>query len=150
MKLLLAMSVPLMAAFPLQGNNRVLPPQKSGSAYTEALRGKQWNLATLNGKPAAKGRTALPFILLDRNSNKLVGSGGVNRFMGTYILTGNKISLNPGAMTKMAGTPEQSKQEMEFISALTSANAYKLKAGGLTLFVGTKAVATFTPLVTRL
>jgi heat shock protein HslJ len=140
---MLLMAVPIAAAG--QGLNRVLPPIKQGKKplITETVRGRQWNLATLMGKPAIKGRSAVPYFFMELNSNRLNGSGGVNRFVGTYVLTSNHIKLNPGAMTKMAGTQEANQQEMAFVAALSRANSYKLQGNGLSLMAGGKTIATF-------
>ena len=136
-------AVPMVAA--TQGLNRVLPPVQQGKrpVINETVRGRQWSLVALMGKPAMKGRTSVPYFYMDLNTNRLNGSGGVNRFVGTYVLTSNHIKLNPGAMTKMAGTPEANQQEMAFVAVLSRANSFKLQGNGLSLMSGGKTVATF-------
>lgn len=61
----------------------------------------------------------LPFMTLT-SEGKLQGSTGCNRFNGSYSLKGNRIELDPGAMTKMACAGQGEKTFLNQLSQVAS------------------------------
>ena len=53
---------------------------------------------------------------------ELGGYAGCNRFFGSYQLDGNKISIEPLGLTRMACSPQVMSFEISFIEALQSAS----------------------------
>ena len=111
---------------------------------TSPLVGTYWKLAELNGVPAPvqpSGREA--HILLEREDNRFVASGGVNSLSGSYELDGDALKLVPGPMTLMAGSPEEMEQERAFLEAIKSVTSSRISGNELTLLAGDVAVLRF-------
>ncbi len=104
-----------------------------------------WTLAELDGQPAMAvegGRPAT--IQFVSEQSRLVGSTGVNRFSGTYSLgAGKAITLQPGAMTKMAGPPLVMRQESTLLDAMRITTAHRIEGGTLELLSGDRVVARY-------
>lgn len=68
------------------------------------------------------------------NDGKVAGNATCNRFSGSYTINGDKISINPGAMTLMMCPGEDlMDQERDFIAALSGAASYKIEGDLLNL-----------------
>jgi len=65
---------------------------------------------------------------------KLSGSGGCNRFFGSYVATDRTIETGPLGATKMACAEDVMKAETRFLAALESAREYRIE--GDTLRIG--------------
>jgi heat shock protein HslJ len=107
------------------------------------LGGKEWNVTSLFGKPQdvdeiTKGLPSLNF----SDNGKLFGSTGCNNFTGSYKLDGTKLSLDPGAMTKMfcPGDTEQ-----DFLRAINQVTSLKMDGNTLNLLNGTSPVMSLEP-----
>jgi len=65
---------------------------------------------------------------------KVSGNASCNQFSGGYQTSGNKITIDPGAMTMMMCPDEGlSAQEQNFIAALSAAATYKIEGEQLDL-----------------
>jgi heat shock protein HslJ len=65
---------------------------------------------------------------------KVFGNASCNQYSGAYKTNGNKITIDPGAMTMMMCPDEGlSAQEQDFIAALKAAAAYKIQGEQLNL-----------------
>jgi len=65
---------------------------------------------------------------------KIFGNASCNQYTGTYQTSGNKITIDPGAMTMMMCLDEAlSAQEQNFIAALNAAATYKIQGEQLNL-----------------
>ena len=109
----------------------------SGDKLTQ-LGGKEWNVTSLLGKSlnADEITKGLPSLNFSENG-KLFGSTGCNNFTGSYKLDGTKLSLEPGAMTKMfcPGSTEQ-----DFLKAINQVTNIKMDENTLNLLNGTNTV----------
>ena len=93
----------------------------------------QWKLTWL-------GRTKIdvavpqqvPYIQLDPENHRVSGSGGCNRLMGGYELTGNHLKFTPMAMTRMACL-HGGDTETNFAAALNQVTSWKIVSGKLML-----------------
>lgn len=107
------------------------------------LGGKQWNVTSLLGKTltADDALKTLPSLNFS-DDGKLYGSTGCNNFTGSYKLDGTKLSLNPGAMTKMmcSGTTEQ-----DFLTAINQVTNFKMDGNTLNLLNGAATVMSLMP-----
>lgn len=105
--------------------------------------GKQWNVTSLLGKTltADDALKTLPSLNFS-DDGKLYGSTGCNNFTGSYKLDGTKLSLNPGAMTKMmcSGTTEQ-----DFLTAINQVTNFKMDGNTLNLLNGAATVMSLVP-----
>lgn len=102
-----------------------------------------WELSTLQGmavdsKEFMKG---MPFLVFSKDG-RLTGSTGCNSMSGTYEAKNNNISLNPGAMTRMA-CPGNG--EMLFLEAMRKVKNLEISGGKLALLDGTTEMMTFVP-----
>jgi len=115
---------------------RVVESSQAGHPLTNTY----WKLTELNGAavPAAAKRRE-PHLVLQPHGNRLTGSGGCNRLMGSYRLTGPSISLDAIASTKMA-CPEGTEQEAAFVKTLEQVQGWKIVGEKLELNDGTGAV----------
>ncbi len=107
------------------------------------LGGTEWNVTsllgkTLNANDLSKGLPSLNF----SDNGKLFGSTGCNNFTGSYKLDGTKLSLDPGAMTKMfcPGSTEQ-----DFLNAINQVTNVKMDGNKLNLLNGTNTVMSLVP-----
>lgn len=112
----------------------------SAGDIANQLGGKEWQVTSLLGKTlnASDTMKGLPFLNFSENG-KLFGSTGCNNFTGSFKLEGTKLSLNPGAMTKMMcpGNTEQ-----DFLSAIKKVTDLKLDGSMLNLLNGANTVMT--------
>ena len=98
------------------------------------LEGTHWALVLLDGKavpaPAAKERE--PFMVFGPEGNRLVGSGGCNRFAGSYEQKGADLKFGPIAATRMACADEMATEDA-FLAALSSTAKWKITGERLEL-----------------
>jgi len=108
-----------------------------GSAATgpdAALVGTYWRAVAVDDTPVApqpKPREAhLAFAAAD---NRVSGSTGCNRVVGTYKQTGEGLSFSPLAATKMACPPNLDTQERAFLAAVQATAAAQISGNTLEL-----------------
>jgi heat shock protein HslJ len=90
------------------------------------LESTYWKLTRLGDKPvpvAAKQRE--PYFVLDNKTKRIAGSGGCNRFTGSYQLNGDRLTFGKMAMTFMA-CQEGMETEREFATALEQVRTWKI------------------------
>lgn len=104
------------------------------------LSNKEWNATTLLSKTISANEQ-IPSINFGDNG-KLFGSTGCNKFVGSFKLDGNSLSLDPGAITKMfcPDSPEQ-----DFLSAIKQVTNLKLDGTTLNLLNGAITIMTLVP-----
>ena len=114
----------------------------SGDQLTELV-GTEWNVTSqlgksLNAADITKGLPSLNF----SDNGKLFGSTGCNSFTGSYKLEGTKLSLDPGAMTKMMCSDNT---EQDFLNAINQVTNVKMDGNTLNLLNGSKTVMSLVP-----
>ncbi|BCX04233.1 MAG: META domain-containing protein [Candidatus Roseilinea sp.] len=117
------------------------PPRRPASSIgATGLTGSSWVLESLNGQPPL----AETIITLNFEANRVNGSDGCNRFMGSYTLDGFNITFGQLAGTLMACPEPIMKQAADFQQALANARSFRAADGRLTLLDESgNAVATF-------
>ncbi|MHC5145796.1 MAG: META domain-containing protein [Planctomycetota bacterium] len=112
----------------------------------KTIAGMQWILQqmTINGE-AFELVGEKPFIQFNADENKVVGFASVNRFFGSVKIDekGRFEWPGPFGSTRMAGPPQQMKQENTFLKALpqtewlskTGSNLYAVSDDGQTTLV---------------
>lgn len=107
------------------------------------IEGREWNVTSLLGKTlnADDMMKGLPSLNFSENE-KLFGSTGCNNFTGSYKLDGAKLSLDPGAMTKMFCTEST---EQDFLNAINQVTNVKMDGSTLILLNGTNTVMSLVP-----
>jgi putative lipoprotein len=121
---------------------RMLLRRAGGSAPSESgvrsdkpaasLENTDWKLMSLSDTevPALPRE---PQIVLDSETKRVAGSGGCNRVMGSYEVSGHQIRFNQMASTMMA-CPQGMDTEKAFLNALNRAKTWKITGEQLELF----------------
>lgn len=114
---------------------RKLPP--------ESLDGTSWSVIMIEQIPVLPDiPTELRFA-----DGKVSGSGGCNRFFGSYTLTGGNVNFGPIAGTKMACGEKQMAQEAKLLSVLNGKVRMRYTVNGdLILTNASGQRATFKPI----
>ncbi|MBP1703976.1 MAG: uncharacterized protein H6Q38_3083 [Chloroflexi bacterium] len=95
------------------------------------LTGKVWALTDLMGKPPMAGVGISAEFSSD---GKVSGSAGCNRYIGTYTVSGNSITISSSMATTMMMCDESvMEQESAYLKALAEAKTYAVKGDQLTL-----------------
>lgn len=115
----------------------------TGAEKIVDLENHEWTVTTIMGKTINPGNKpgGSPTINFSDN-NKLFGSTGCNKFIGSFKRDKNTISLEPGAVTKMfcPDSPEQ-----EFLSAIRKVSSFNLEDDVLKLLDGSTTLMTLVP-----
>jgi heat shock protein HslJ len=116
---------------------------KNGNTTTPEPEDVKWVLEALmtlpNIKVPAKDG---PFMLLEKVTGKVNGSGGCNSFFGSYTRSDDKIDISNIASTKKYCV-ELQELENAYFAALDAANRYSLKGKELLLFKDDTQLAKF-------
>ncbi len=109
-----------------------------------ALRNTYWRLVRLEGESVhAEGQQREPHLVFAAEGERVSGSGGCNRLLGTFAVDGERIKLSPMAATRMA-CPAGMEQEQRFVRSLEQVVRYRIRGSQLELFAnGPQAVARF-------
>jgi putative lipoprotein len=99
-----------------------------------------WELFAIGNDPLnwSERRPTLKFV-----NGQLQGFSGVNRFSGTYRTQSSTMQIDPGAMTRMAGTPERMEVEARLTTQLPLVTRFGIFEGELVLFRGDKELFRF-------
>ena len=101
---------------------------------SDSITGKYWRLAEVKGNEVTLDSNAdkEAFLMLNAEDQSASGSGGCNRFAGTYTLADNKISFSQIAATRMACLFPN--PETDFFEALESTDYYTTDGNRLELY----------------
>jgi len=104
------------------------------SSSTEPLENTYWKLTNLGNTPVpAASEQREPHFVLDSQTRRVSGSGGCNRFTGSYELNEDHVKFSKLASTMMA-CPEGMDTEKAFLQALEQVNTWKIGGQQLELF----------------
>jgi putative lipoprotein len=92
------------------------------------LEGTSWMMSS-----AGKRAPSISFAA----GGKVAGSGGCNRFFGSYRQDGAALSLSPAGTTRMACPPDIMRKEQAFFDMLKGVQSAKLEGATLVLMDGT-------------
>jgi putative lipoprotein len=117
------------------------PPATTTSSGAKLLE-THWDLAEVNGKPAAPGQGQQAHLVLHKKG-KLSGSSGCNTLVGTYIAEQGALQFTPAASTmKVCSTPV-TEQEQAFFAAMKATTKYQIEGNTLELLNGNQVLAKF-------
>lgn len=91
--------------------------------------GTEWTLVSLNGTHVTE---SAPTLTLD-DEGRLSGSGGCNRYGGSYTLTDGMLTISPLFSTRMACAEPVMAQEMAFLNALEAVTSARVEGQQLIL-----------------
>jgi putative lipoprotein len=104
------------------------------------LRNTYWKLFELNGRPSTVAeRQREPHLILQLQQDRVVGSGGCNRFTGTYALHGDFVRFERLAAAEKA-CPQGMEQEGEYLATLARVRSWRVHGEGLALLDERNAV----------
>ena len=103
----------------------------AGTVAAGGLQGSEWKPVALGNMLLTDDTTA--FIQV-RSKGRLVGSGGCNRLMAEYSVSGQNIFIGPVAGTRMYCGEEQMGVEANLVSALEQARTFQRDRTRLVLF----------------
>ena len=105
------------------------------AAHQERLSGGEWVLKGATGNRPAS---------IKFEAGRVSGSGGCNRFGGTYKLEGDQLSFSALVSTRMACAPEVMEKEQAYFDLLSRVRSVALAGHELELRDGDgKALASF-------
>jgi copper homeostasis protein (lipoprotein) len=113
----------------------VWPGETCGARFaTDPLENTYWKLTRLGNKPVfVQDRQREPSLILHPENHRMSGSGGCNRLMGSYTLTGEQIGFGHVASTKMA-CAEGTDTEQAFLEVLTQVRTWNVMGQHLELY----------------
>ena len=127
-----------------------VPPVDMHLKPPASLQNTYWKLIELKGAPVQVAEHGTEPNMTLRAEGKLTGSGGCNRFTGTYVITAKGgVTLDPGATTMMACVEPYMSQEGAVFAALRSVTRYEISGDDLTLRAGEEIVARFVAVYMR-
>jgi len=92
----------------------------ASSAPQNELSGTQWRVATLGGQIIVERPPTIEFA-----GDRIVGTGGCNRYFGTYTVEAQTISVGAVGSTEMACEPPIMAREASFFEALSASRTYR-------------------------
>lgn len=105
------------------------------------LTSRQWNLNALNGKiPDANSPDYKNPYIRFTPDNVFSGFTGCNSFTGSYKYESGKLTLDPGAITKIYCGEGI---EIEFLDALKKVTGFEIRNNNLELLKGSEKIMTF-------
>lgn len=94
------------------------------------LAGSSWTLVSFETSKevlvaATEQPATLIFLEKGEQGNRISGSGGCNRYFGSYTVTNNQITFSPLGSTRMMCGPNRMAQENHFLQALSTAERFE-------------------------
>lgn len=110
------------------------PGETCGNSLAdESLEDMYWKLTRLEGEPIERvdGQRE-PHLVLHSGEQRLAGSGGCNRLMGSYELRDDTLTFGGVATSRMA-CPTGMEQEQRFLSVLSDVRFWRIEGSHLEL-----------------
>jgi heat shock protein HslJ/uncharacterized lipoprotein YbaY len=101
---------------------------------SSGLFGKTWTLTEMEGRNFSADK---PNIEFNRDTKRVSGSGGCNRFSGTFEVNGSLLKFSPIASTKMACLAgDVQRVETSFLNLLQKTTRFEVEGDKLRLYAG--------------
>lgn len=124
----------------LSATAQISQQELQGQAFAQAspLIGN-WRLTNMTESSAPTPMVPSAELTADFADNRISGSGGCNRFMGSYQTQGEQLTIGELASTFMACEESIMNQEVKYLSALQGAQRYEVNdQNQLTIFYQTE------------
>jgi heat shock protein HslJ len=102
-------------------------------AQAPTLQGS-WRLANMTEPPFPTPMVPSGDLTADFEKGRIFGSGGCNRYNGSYTTKGNQMKIGPLASTFKACEQPVMEQETRFLKALQQAVRYTVNKDGLQIY----------------
>ncbi|MBE9227629.1 META domain-containing protein [Phormidium sp. LEGE 05292] len=114
------------------------PTSSLEMAQSSSLQGS-WRLANMALLDLPTPMVPSQELTADFSDGRISGSGGCNRFMGSYEIKGDRLTISPLASTFKACEEPIMTQESKYLKALQGAQRYELDdKGQLTIYYQTE------------
>ena len=113
----------------------LFPSETCGArAPARTLENTRWKLTRLGDTSVLVGeRQREPHLIFEPEHHRVVGSGGCNRFSGSYALTNDRIRFGQLASTRMA-CADGMETEKDFLASLERARRWNILGEDLNLY----------------
>jgi uncharacterized lipoprotein YbaY/heat shock protein HslJ len=112
----------------------IAPGGCSDARASASLENTYWKLIRLGSEPVSVAENQRePHFVLQSETQRVAGSGGCNRMMGSYTLDGDKLSFSQMAGTMMA-CPQGMEVEQAFHATLRKVATWRIEGETLELF----------------
>lgn len=105
-------------------------------AQAASLQGS-WRLANMTEPPFPTPMVPSTDLTAEFAGDRVAGSGGCNRFTGSFKTSASKLTIGPLASTFKACEESVMTQEATFLKALQAAERYEVSPDGLQIFYKT-------------
>jgi heat shock protein HslJ len=103
-----------------------------GGEPASLLLGPEWVVESIDGNPVTAGsRVTIAFL----DEGRVAGLASCNRYLASYELTGEGLSMDGGASTMMACAPALMEQERRFLDALGAVRRFEIAPDGALVLV---------------
>jgi heat shock protein HslJ len=117
---------------------------QSASTAVRSPREVHWNLIELDGSPiAASSSESQPYLYLQAQDDRLSGSLGCNRLLGSYDLSGDSLQFHSLASTQMACANMSMDVETKILEDLKLVTSFQISGDVLSLKVDNRVLARF-------
>lgn len=141
--LLAAMASPAAHMSALQSQSAPPAASQPAASGPATLTGRPWKLISLNGHDLDPKLPKAPQISLVENGARIVGFSGCNRFLATYSLQQDRLSINSDLQVTRRVCPIEMDVEANFLRALQSIDSWKIVDGVLELSRQKQVLARF-------
>jgi len=118
----------------LQGDNEDMTFEQEVAPVALPLVGTTWTLTTIASGDAVSSVLSGTEVTAAFTADATVsGSGGCNRYSGSYTWTGDQLSFAPLASTKMACADDVMAQEGAFLASMEQVASFAIDGSQLTL-----------------
>lgn len=100
----------------------------ASTAPQNELAGTRWRVETLVGQTVATNQPTLEFA-----GDSIAGSGGCNRYFGSYAVAGETIAFTGMGATRMACEGPIMQRESAYLEALAAARTFRRDGDALAL-----------------
>jgi heat shock protein HslJ len=110
----------------------------------KSLNGTSWTLKSYGPKSqqiSVAADIAVTMIISD-SGQSATGLSGCNRYSGSVVLDGKRITIGPTAGTRMACTATKDEMERIYLGALASTKTYHMTGNSLSIKYGDDGVLT--------
>jgi heat shock protein HslJ len=101
---------------------------EAAGTQAPAIEGVPWVLESGAGMEAGGPAPTATF-----EAGRVTGTTGCNRYSGTYVVDGGRLSIEPGAATRMGCPPPADEVERAYLAALGRVSGWRVEGDALTL-----------------
>ena len=114
------------------------------ATQTETILDAYWMLLSIEGESVQRPNdTQMAYIRFQENDNDVTGFTGCNKIFGKYEVAGSVNALRLSNLNSTKVACDNLEQEARLMQLLAQVDTYSISGDLLTLYAGSRAVATF-------